>query len=174
MGEENKKSFWTSLPGILTGVAAIIAAVTGIVVAYHPTTPPPPPPSSSSSELPTSTPSSQPSSISSSQQHLTCGEQLPEVILIGSSWRWSGNVHDTSQSGVLTFKSNCTYVNVPKSVSTTPDEGKYLVNSTPSSITFTNNASGEKHTYLISGISENSFHASSPDLTINLDFFRAS
>jgi hypothetical protein len=30
---ENKKSFWTSLPGILTGIAAIISAIVGIVAA---------------------------------------------------------------------------------------------------------------------------------------------
>jgi hypothetical protein len=35
MGDENKKSFWTSLPGILTGVAAVIVAVGGILAAYN-------------------------------------------------------------------------------------------------------------------------------------------
>ena len=32
---EDKKSFWTTLPGILTGFAAVISAVTGLVVALH-------------------------------------------------------------------------------------------------------------------------------------------
>ena len=41
-------------------------------------------------------------------------------------------------------------------------------------ITLINKASGQKHTYMISKISENSFHASSPDYTVNFDFFRAS
>jgi len=36
--DDNKKSFWTSLPAILTGVAAIIAAIGGIIVVhpFHP------------------------------------------------------------------------------------------------------------------------------------------
>jgi hypothetical protein len=177
MGDDNKKSFWTSLPGILTGVAAVIAAVTGIVVAYNHGTPSPPSTSPSSTTPPptssSSTISPQPSSSSSTQQQSSCGAQLPGVPLFGS-WRWSGTVHDVLESGVFTFKTDCTYSDVPKSGFTTNDEGQFLVNSSPASITLTNKASGEKHTYLISNISENSFHASNPDLTVNLDFFRAS
>lgn len=32
---EDKGSFWKSAPGILSGIAAIIAAVTGIIGAIH-------------------------------------------------------------------------------------------------------------------------------------------
>ena len=41
-----KKSFWTSLPGILTGVAAIITAITGLYVAVFIRSKPLPPDSS--------------------------------------------------------------------------------------------------------------------------------
>jgi hypothetical protein len=34
------ESWWTTLPGILTGVAAVITAVTGLIVAYNRMTPP--------------------------------------------------------------------------------------------------------------------------------------
>ena len=37
MAEESdsKKSFWTTLPGILTGLAALITAIGGVIVALH-------------------------------------------------------------------------------------------------------------------------------------------
>ena len=40
MGSEERGSFWSTLPGILTGLAAVLAAVTGLYVALnnHPTT----------------------------------------------------------------------------------------------------------------------------------------
>jgi len=155
MGDENKKSFWTSLPGILTGVAAVIVAVGGILAAYNHIAPP------SSSNPPLSTTSPQ----------VVCGTQLPGVTLFGA-WRWSGTVNGTPESGVFTFKNDCTYENVPKSGITTNDEGSFLVSSSTSgshSITFTNKITGEAHTYDISSISENSFHASNEDYTVNLD-----
>jgi hypothetical protein len=52
--------------------------------------------------------------------------------------------------------------NVAKSGITTNDEGSFLVSSSPSgshSVTFTNKITGKAHTYDISSISENSFHA---------------
>jgi hypothetical protein len=175
MGDENKKSFWTSLPGILTGVAAVIAAITGIVAAYNHTPPLSPSASPSSPSASTSSTTSPPklSSSSSTQQQYTCGAQLRGITLVGS-WRWSGTVHGASESGVITFKKDCTYNDVPISGFTANGEGQFLVDSSPESITFTNKDSGEKHTYLISNISENSFHASNPDFTVNLDYFRAS
>lgn len=35
MGDEGDKSFWVTLPGILTGIAAIITAIGGILLALH-------------------------------------------------------------------------------------------------------------------------------------------
>ncbi len=35
MAENDKKSFWTSIPGILTGVAAVLTAVTTLYVTLH-------------------------------------------------------------------------------------------------------------------------------------------
>ena len=34
--EQNKPNFWTTLPGILTGVAAILTAIGGLLVVVHP------------------------------------------------------------------------------------------------------------------------------------------
>jgi hypothetical protein len=175
MGDDNKKSFWTSLPGILTGVAAVIVAVGGILAAYNHVVPSPPPSTAPSSSPATSPqPSSPASSSSSPAQQIGCGTHPPRVMLFGS-WRWSGTVDGTPESGSFTFNNDCTYVaKVTKSGFTTNDEGKFLVSSSPdASITLTNKNSGQKHTYIISKPSENSFHASSPDYTVNLDFFRA-
>ena len=36
---EKKKSFWSTLPGILTGIAAVITAVTGLWLALNPSNP---------------------------------------------------------------------------------------------------------------------------------------
>jgi hypothetical protein len=163
MGDDNKKSFWTSLPGILTGIAAVVAAVGGILATYYHITPSPSP---SSSSTPTS----------SSPQQFVCGTQLPGVTLFGI-WRWSGTVQDATESGIWTFKNDCTYTNVVKSGIIANDEGSFLVSSSSSatpSITITNKHSGKTHTYLITSISENSFHASTLDYSVNLDFIRAS
>jgi hypothetical protein len=43
--QEKPRSFWTTLPGILTGVAGLLTAVTGLIVAIRPHPQPPPPPS---------------------------------------------------------------------------------------------------------------------------------
>jgi len=123
-----------------------------------------------------STPSSSNPRSSPSSPQVVCGTQLPGVILFGP-WRWSGTVNGSPESGVFTFKNDCTYENVAKSGITTNDEGSFLVSSSPSgshSITFTNKITGKTHTYDISSISENSFHASNDDYTVNLDFIRAS
>ncbi len=139
----------------------------------HGTLPTPTAPSSPLSTPPNTSSQPSASSTSSTQQQNACGSQLPGVTLFGN-WRWSGTVHDASESGVFTFKNDCTYSDVPKSGFTTNDEGHFVVDSSPASITLTNKASGEKHVYLITNISDNAFHASNPDLTVNLDFFRAS
>jgi hypothetical protein len=33
--ESNKSSFWTSLPGVLTGLAALVGALTTLYLAFH-------------------------------------------------------------------------------------------------------------------------------------------
>lgn len=35
VGDEGRNSFWTTLPGILTGIAALLTAVVGLVTALH-------------------------------------------------------------------------------------------------------------------------------------------
>jgi len=42
--QDSKTSFWTSLPGILTGVAALVTALSGLAVWQHKSTPDPNPP----------------------------------------------------------------------------------------------------------------------------------
>jgi hypothetical protein len=37
--ETRKASFWTSLGGILTGLAAVITAIAGLIAVFHPKTP---------------------------------------------------------------------------------------------------------------------------------------
>src|SRR5215469_16263074 len=163
MGDDNKKSFWTSLPGILTGVAAVVAAVGGILAAYNHVTPSPPPasPSSLSTTPPPTSPSPtaspQPSSSSSSStQQFACGTQLPGVTLFGN-WEWTKTGH--LQSGLLSFNHDCTYTDVPLKGFTGESEGIYRVTSSPPSISFNNTSSGVTTRFFITNSSENSFHA---------------
>jgi hypothetical protein len=155
MGEDSKKSFWTSVPGILTGIAAIIVAVGGIYAANESIPTPP-------------VPSSEPSP----QTEAVCGAQLPEVNLFGS-WNWVGTNNGVTQAGLLTFKSGCTYTNVAKSGFTGNDEGVFIIDKTHSAIKLQNKV-GKERTYLMSEISENSFHMSDLDNKVSLDFVRAS
>lgn len=99
-----------------------------------------------------------------------CGTQLPGVTLFGS-WRWAGTFHGTPQTGLFTFNNNCTYSDIARAGATTfpTDKGNFFVSVSPASINFTNN-SGSKHQFLITNISENSFHASSPANSAKLDF----
>jgi hypothetical protein len=153
MGEDSKKSFWTSLPGILTGVAAVVAAIGGILAAQNYETAPTPAP----------TP----------PDKIVCGEAIPGTTLFGS-WRWSGSSSGTPQQGLFTFESDCTFTNEPTSgISTGSDEGSFLVSDNPPSITLKNEVSGRETQLSITEISENSFHASSLDNSVNLDFVKA-
>jgi hypothetical protein len=158
MGDDNKKPFWTSLPGILTGIAAVIVAVGGIFTAYNHISPSPSPASSPSP----------------SSQQVVCGAQLPGITLFGT-WNWLGSNHGVDQSGIFTFKSDCTYADKAKSGFMTNDEGNFIVSSSsPASITLTNRISGKEVYFKITNISENSFHAATPDYTVNFDFVKAS
>jgi len=163
MGEDNKKSFWTSMPGILTGIAAIIVAVGGIITAlYVAPSSHEPTPSPSPSPMPTPSPTSQP----------VCGAQLPVVDLSGS-WNWIGTNNGIAQSGLFTFKSGCTYSNTAKSGFTGTDEGVFIIGDSPATVKLQNKV-GKEHTYLISRVSENSFHLADLDNKVSLDFVRAS
>jgi hypothetical protein len=162
MAKSNGKSFWTSLPGILTGIAAVIAAVTGILVAnFNPTQPTEPNPQP-------------PEGITTPRSQFDCGGQLEELSLIGH-WRWFGSYQAKSLSGLFTFKSDCTFTDIPTSGFSGKDEGTFFVSSSPKpSITLTNKDTGSVIRLLITNLSENSFHAASLDQVTQLDFTRAS
>lgn len=159
MGEHDKKSFWTSIPGILTGIAAIIVAIGSILTVLHIGSTPLPPTSVSS-----------PSPI---QSQTVCGLQLPGINNLFGSWTWIGTNSGVTQSGLFTFKNDCTYTNVAKSGFTLNDEGLFTISGSPTTIKL-QSKSGNEHTYLINKIYENSFHLYSLDNNINLDFARAS
>jgi len=70
---EEKKSFWVTLPGILSGVAGLITAVSGAVVLwyqFHPKLPSSPPPQPSLVVQPLAPNQSQPSTQTSSPSKL--------------------------------------------------------------------------------------------------------
>jgi hypothetical protein len=138
MGEDNKKSFWTSLPGILSGIAAVITAV-GTIIALHP------------------------SFIFTSPAQAQCGAQIPGVALFGS-WRWEGINQGVHQRGLLSFYDDCAYTNVPEMGFKDNQYGHFLVTASPPSITFTYR---EPQQFLITNISENSFHGNYDGASIN-------
>ena len=161
MTEDSQKSFWTSVPGVLTGIAAVIGALGGILAVLHvvPTSPEPTP-----SPLPVPTPPITSQSV--------CGAQLPGVNLFGS-WNWVGTNNGIAQSGLATFKSGCTYSNTAKFGFTGNDDGVFIIGDSPATIKLQNKV-GKEHTYLISKVSENSFHLADLDNKISLDYIRAS
>ena len=167
MGEDSKKSFWTSMPGILTGIAAVLVAVGGIFTALNidlgPQSTSPSQPEPTVNQNPESMEKSSPSSQS------VCGTQLPSLNLFGI-WKWFGNSDGSSLSGVLSFKSDCTYTNIVNGIES-EDKGTFTITSNPDEIRFFSN-SGNEHTYSISKVFENSFHLSDLKETVSLDLVR--
>jgi hypothetical protein len=90
---EDKKSFWTSIPGILTGLAAVIVAIGGIQGALRIIPVPEAPPTS-----PITTSSSSPTSATSTpfSSEAVYGTQLSGVDLFGS-WNWIGTNNGVTQ-----------------------------------------------------------------------------
>jgi hypothetical protein len=164
MGEDVRKSFWTSIPGILTGIASVIGVIITLLTALHiGSTPSPPTPITSHSSI----------STTSSQSQIACGTQLPGVNLFGS-WNWVGTNSGVTQSGLATFKNDCTYTNVAKSGFTGNDEGHFIIGNSPTTTIKLQSNLGKEHNYLINKIYENSFHLSDLDNKVNLDFIRIS
>jgi hypothetical protein len=100
-----------------------------------------------------------------------CGAQLDEFSLIGP-WRWSGYNSGKFLSGLFTFKSDCTYMDTPRTGFSDKDEGTFFLSSSPLTITLTNKVTGSQIPYLITNPSNNSFHAASLDQGTQLDFNR--
>ncbi|HKF23860.1 MAG TPA: hypothetical protein VKE93_19965 [Candidatus Angelobacter sp.] len=69
---DKSKGFWQTLPGILTGVAALITAVTGLIVGVLHTTPPNPNDNTTKHDH-VATPSPQPSPSASPNNHASGG-----------------------------------------------------------------------------------------------------
>ena len=79
MGGEQAKSFWTSLPGAMTGVAGLMTAITGVWVALNS--------DSNGSESPTSTsPTSTLVSPASPESQRTSSSSVDNADAIAGSW----------------------------------------------------------------------------------------
>jgi hypothetical protein len=153
------------MPGILTGIAAVIVALGGVFAALNIDFGPQP-------QNTTEQKTQSLATVSTSSQSV-CGTQLPDLNLFGS-WRWIGTANDIRQSGLFVFSNDCTYSNNADSDSKVTDEGHFIVSSSPPSIKFQNKDSGKEHTYLITNISEKSFRLSDLDNSISLGFIRES
>jgi photosystem II stability/assembly factor-like uncharacterized protein len=77
--EKDKKSFWTTLPGILTGIAAIIGAIASLYIALHSVTPAP-----AQQPTPTSTP---PTLISTPTYTIATPIPTSTPILFAGGWQ---------------------------------------------------------------------------------------
>lgn len=137
--------------GTLGGIAAVITAVATLWGTIFP------------HQQPQPTPTTPIIQTENQTQPFVCGSQLPGLTLFGK-WRWSGTVDHTSKAGIITFNNDCTYRDDPSG-----DEGNFIVSRSPASIILTGK---EKHTYLVTSIYQSSFHASSPDYAIELQFVR--
>jgi hypothetical protein len=177
VGEDHRKSFWTSMPGILTGIAAIIVAIGGILTALH--FGPPPTPSSPAipvtSTSPTaSVPLTQSTSPPPSNQIPdACGTKLLGINIFGK-WKWLGTNNGATQSGITTFKNDCTYTNAATAGLTVNSNGHFNISSTPITTIKLQNNFGKEQVYLVNKIHEDSFHVYDLNNIVNLDFIRTS
>ena len=157
------------MPGILTGIAAVIVAIGGIIGAQHIV---PTHTTTTTSQPETAVDQNQESiAKSSNSSQPICGTQLPGLNLFGG-WKWFGNSDGSSISGVLSFKNDCTYANDVNGIDS-EDIGTFVITSEPNEIRFFAK-SGNDHTYLISKVFENSFHLSDLKETVSLDLVRQS
>ena len=175
MGEDHKKSFWTSMPGILTGIAAIIVAIGGILATVHFGSPPsstPPTTTSAPVTPPTTTPSTSTTS-SANQLPDVCGTKLLGINIFGK-WKWIGTNTGATQSGITTFKNDCTYTNVATAGLTVNTNGKFNISSSPTTTINMKNNLGKEQNYLVNKIHNDSFHMNDLNNIINFDFIRTS
>ena len=148
--------------------SAVIIAVGGIFTAYNHISPSPPP---ASSPLPSTPPASSPSPSS----RASCMRDTTARNHTFWDRNWFGSNHGVNKFGYFTFESNCPYSDKAKSGFMTNDEGNFIVgSSSPASITLTDKISGKEVYFKITNVSENSFHAATPDYTVNFDFVKAS
>ncbi len=86
MGNNNEKeSFWSTAPGILTGIAAIITAITGLIIALNAagiiTINPSVPAPISTPVIPPQTPTPSPTPIVTQQTPTTSASTLPDLFV---------------------------------------------------------------------------------------------
>ena len=179
MDEDHRKSFWTSMPGILTGVAAVIVAIGGIIATLHIGSPPPPPPSSTTPAV--TSPPSHPSSVAPTTQTISSSNQIPDAcgtkqmgINIFGKWKWIGTNTGATQSGITTFKNDCTYTNVATAGLTVNTNGKFNISSSPTTTINMKNNLGKEQNYVVNKIHNDSFHMNDLNNIINFDFIRTS
>lgn len=169
MGEDSKKSFWTSLPGILTGIASVIGVIITLFTTLHLI------PTSSNTNItsPTSSTPITPSTIPTSTNQLpdACGSKLLGINIFGK-WNWFGTNNGYRQSGSTTFKNDCTYTSIATYGLTVNTNGHFSISSSPTTTIKLQNNLGREQTYLVNKIHEDSFHMNDLNNIVNLDFIR--
>jgi hypothetical protein len=172
MRENDTKWSWKYLAGILGGIAAVIAAIGGILLNLHIGSPPPSPATpltSPTSSIPvTQTPSQSPDQLPNA-----CGSKLLGISIFGK-WKWVGTNNGATQSGITTFKSDCTYTNVATAGLTVNTNGHFNISSSPTATIKLQNNLGKEQNYLVNKIHEDSFHMNDLNNIVNLDFIRTS
>ncbi|MGK7877008.1 MAG: M15 family metallopeptidase [Xenococcaceae cyanobacterium] len=96
---ENKKNFWTTFPGILTGIAAVITAVTSLIIAFKPSeessTPRWPSPTVSPKTSPiTSEPRTTPTSYQAEER---AQRHLAQAYKLADNSKWTEAIAELNQ-----------------------------------------------------------------------------
>ena len=159
------------MPGILTGVAAVIVAIGGIIATLHIGSPPSSPATPIPSPNTTSNPAIQ--KTSTNQLPETCGTNILGINIFGK-WKWIGTNTGATQSGITTFKNDCTYTNVATAGLTVNTNGKFNITSSPTTTINMKNNLGKQQNYLVNKIHNDSFHMNDLNNIINFDFIRTS
>lgn len=173
MGEDNKKSFWSSMPGILTGIASVIGVIITLITTLHLV-----PVSTNTNTNVTSQSSSLPQAkqnISSPSNQIpnTCGTKLLGINILGK-WNWGGTNNGKTQSGIITFKSDCTYTNIDTSGSSENTNGHFSISGPSPIIIKLHNNFNKGQSYLVNKIYNDYYHLYDLNNNVNLNLFRSS
>jgi hypothetical protein len=162
------------MPGILTGIAAVIGSITAAIVVFQTqgNQEPSPTPPTSRTEEPSPTPTTpepttpEPTTPEPTTPEPTTPEpptsRIEESYLVGN-WEFSGTSRGQSVTGSIMFNDDGSYIKTGY-VGTiyAPDTGSYVFNNLAGTIQLTSYAYGNAFLYLMNNFQANSFHVSAP------------
>jgi hypothetical protein len=156
----DRHSFWTSMPGILTGIAAVIGSITAAIVVFQ---------TQGNEKTVTPTPDVQ-NTPTPDVQNTPTPDVQNSWSLIGT-WKVSGTSQGQSVSASVTFNPDSSYNTIGYvGALYVPDTGSYVFDSLRGTLTLNSYTYGRQYFYNVRNIQENSFHVSA--IGLDLEYSR--